>query len=104
MGKYGSSAAMRATMAWEGYKEMWPMALANHEVPYFHMREMADPNGVFKKWHPFNEHYDEVADFFSGLTKVIGYCHLRSFFSIARFVAGPSGMTSRPPPAPYRRS
>lgn len=34
---------------WAEFEETWPMALANHEVPYFHMREMADPNGVYAK-------------------------------------------------------
>jgi len=73
-------------LQWEEFENMWPLALANHEVPYFHMREMADPNGVYAKWHPFKDHQEEVADFFSGLVKVIGYCHLRGFFSIVRFV------------------
>jgi hypothetical protein len=58
--------------------------IARHGVPYFHMREMADPGGVYKKWHPFKEHYDEVAAFFADMTKVIGDCWLRSFFSVAR--------------------
>jgi hypothetical protein len=37
---------------WDHFDAMWPMILSTHEVPYFHMREMADPNGVFSKWHP----------------------------------------------------
>jgi hypothetical protein len=71
-------------LQWEEYESMWPMALANHDVPYFHMREFADPKGVYAKWHPPQDHQEQMADFFGGLTKVIGYCHLRPFFSIAR--------------------
>jgi hypothetical protein len=41
---------------WEEFENSWPMALANHNVPYFHMREMADPSGPFAKWHPPEEH------------------------------------------------
>lgn len=37
---------------WEEFETYWPMALANHEVPYFHMREMNDLKGPFGKWHP----------------------------------------------------
>ena len=41
-----------SSMHWDEFENSWPMALANHGVPYFHMREMADPNGPFAKWHP----------------------------------------------------
>jgi hypothetical protein len=44
---------------WEAFEALWPLVLATHEVPYFHMREMADPRGVFSKWHPPEDH--EVA-------------------------------------------
>jgi hypothetical protein len=71
-------------LQWEQYEAMWPMALANREVPYFHMREMASPTGVYKKWVPPQEHQEELADFFRGLTDVVSHCHLRGFFSIVR--------------------
>jgi hypothetical protein len=31
---------------WELFDAHWPMALANHGVPYFHMKEMRDPKGA----------------------------------------------------------
>jgi hypothetical protein len=72
-------------LQWERFEELWPKMLERHGVPYFHMREMADPNGVYAKWHPFKDHYDEVAAFFADMTKVIGEeCFLRAFFSITR--------------------
>jgi hypothetical protein len=48
------------------------------------MREMADPNGVYRKWHPPQQHAEEIKDFLSGLTKVIKYSHLEAFSSIVR--------------------
>ena len=69
---------------WGTFEEMWPTALANHDVPYFHMKEMADPNGVYKKWHPPQDHDAEKADFLGGLAKVIRYSKLEAFASIAR--------------------
>jgi hypothetical protein len=61
---------------WESFDTYWPMALTNAEVPYFHMREMADPNGIFAKWLPHEEHREEVANFFSDLAKVISHSML----------------------------
>jgi hypothetical protein len=69
---------------WEVFKTWWPMALANHEVPYFHMREMANPKGVFAKWHPPEEHRGELADFFGGLAKVVRESCLVGILSLVR--------------------
>jgi hypothetical protein len=69
---------------WEAFHTYWPMALANHDVPYFHMREMANPKGVFGKWHPPHEHKAELADFFGGLAKVIGQSRLVGICSLVR--------------------
>jgi hypothetical protein len=69
---------------WEEFGQMWPMLLATHEVPYLHMKEMANPNGVYKKWHPQKEHYEEWANFFADVTKVIGRCGIQGFGGIAR--------------------
>jgi hypothetical protein len=71
-------------LQWEQFEQDWPKMLKKHGVPYFHMREMADPHGVYAKWHPFKEHHAEVAAFFADLTKVIADCWLRSYFSITR--------------------
>src|SRR5262249_81389 len=71
-------------LSWEDFDNMWPMALANHDVPYFHMREMQDPNGVFAKWYPAKDHQAELADFFSGLAKRIYQSGLRSFCCLVR--------------------
>ena len=69
---------------WEHFNTFWPMALANHEVPYFHMREMAKPRGVFAKWLPPSDHQDELADFFSGLAKVVSDSCLVGVLSLVR--------------------
>ena len=69
---------------WTEYKTLWPMALATHDVPYFHRREMSKPNGVFKKWYPAHEHESELAAFQGDLAKVIGQSGLRAFGSIVR--------------------
>jgi hypothetical protein len=68
----------------EHFDAYWPMALANHDVPYFHMREIANPAGVFGKWHPHNEHRSELADFFGGLATVIRQSCLVGICSVVR--------------------
>jgi hypothetical protein len=69
---------------WEEFARSWPMALANHDVPYFHMREMADPRGPFAKWHPPEEHESARAAFFADLAKVIGRSGLTGFNCLVR--------------------
>ncbi|MGA2493084.1 MAG: hypothetical protein ABSF67_09055 [Roseiarcus sp.] len=69
---------------WEAFEEKWPKLLAKHGVPYFHMRELGRPNGVYKKWHPLKEHYAEMAAFYDDMTSIIGECWLTGFFSIVR--------------------
>jgi hypothetical protein len=69
---------------WAEYETLWPMALAMHDVPYFHRREMSEPNGPFKKWYPAPEHEAELAAFQGDLAKVIGQSGLRAFGSIVR--------------------
>jgi hypothetical protein len=69
---------------WEEFETYWPMALANHGVPYFHMKEMGDPHGIYGKWHPPKEHREEVADFLGGLAKVISRSCLVGVLSLVR--------------------
>jgi hypothetical protein len=69
---------------WETFDTYWPMALANAEVPYFHMREMADPRGPFAKWMPHSEHRTEVENFFSDMAKVIMHSNLTGFCGAVR--------------------
>ncbi len=69
---------------WAAFETLWPMAMANHDVPYFHMKEMADPNGVYAKWHPPQAHREERADYFAGMAKVIGQCRLVGIGSTVR--------------------
>jgi hypothetical protein len=70
--------------SWAQYEALWPLVLATHEVPYFHRREMSDPNGAFKKWYPAPEHEAELAAFQADLAKVIGQSGLKAFGSIVR--------------------
>ncbi len=69
---------------WEYFDTLWPMALANHEVPYFHMKEMGKPNGVYAKWYPAKDHKEELAAFFADLAKVINQTRLVGISSIVR--------------------
>jgi hypothetical protein len=69
---------------WEGYNGLWPMALANHEVPYYHGKEFLDPRGPYQKWQPLYAHGKEIADFMGDLIKVIGQSGLRGFASVVR--------------------
>lgn len=69
---------------WEAYEDKWQATLDTHEVPYFHMKEMADPNGVYGKWHPPKEHEAEKAAFFRDLTGALRYTRLQAFTSIVR--------------------
>jgi hypothetical protein len=69
---------------WEAFEEKWQAVLDKHEVPYFHMNEMADPDGVYKKWWPPQEHEAERKAFFSDLTEALRYCRLEAFASLVR--------------------
>lgn len=69
---------------WDGYNQMWPLALATHDVPYFHAREFGDRDGVYKKWHPLHEHEVQRGAFMADLAKVIGQCGLRGFSCVVR--------------------
>lgn len=73
-----------AAHRWEGFEEKWQAALDEHQVPYFHMKEMAYENGVYKKWHPPEEHEKEKSAFFHDLTEALKYCRLEAFASIVR--------------------
>jgi hypothetical protein len=75
---------MGSPIHWEVFDTYWPMALANSEVPYFHMREMADPKGPFAKWLPHADHRQEVDNFFSDMTKVISHANLHGFVCAVR--------------------
>jgi hypothetical protein len=69
---------------WQEFDDTWPLALATHDVPYFHMREMADPHGPFAKWHPPQQHESERAAFFLDLAKIIGRSGLSAFNCLVR--------------------
>lgn len=69
---------------WEFFEGEWPSVLRKHDVPYFHMREMAKPNGVYAKWHPPKEHKAEVAAFMADLAAVIKDSRIVGILSIVR--------------------
>ncbi len=69
---------------WEDFERAWQEMLDRHDVPYFHMKEMAKPKGVYAKWYPPQEHEGERRAFFKDLTSVINDCYLRPFCSIVR--------------------
>jgi hypothetical protein len=51
-------------------------------VPYFHIKEFWDPDGVYKKWLPTKDHYEEITSFMAGLARAIGRSRLKGFGSI----------------------
>jgi hypothetical protein len=67
---------------WSRFQTAWPVVLAKHGVPYFHMNELNSPTGVYKKWHPLNTHQVEVDNFYQGLSRVIGFCVLNGFLFV----------------------
>jgi hypothetical protein len=56
---------------WDYFDHLWSAALVRHGVPYFHMKEMMQANGVFAKWLPPENHVEEVASFFKDLVAAI---------------------------------
>ena len=73
-----------ASPQWDRFGVEWPPMLARHGVPYFHVTEMADPNGPFKKWLPPQEHESEVMEFFCDITRTIQECQFRAFGTTVR--------------------
>jgi hypothetical protein len=69
---------------WEDFEAAWHRLLDTHGIPYLHMKEMGNPEGVYKKWHPPQEHYEETANFFSDVAKTIGRCGIQGFGAITR--------------------
>jgi hypothetical protein len=69
---------------WVKFEKLWPAALTEHGVPYFHQREIGKPNGVYKKWHPLEEHSTELEAFFRGLVNVIADSGIIRFCSLVR--------------------
>ncbi|MBR1217644.1 hypothetical protein JQ557_06570 [Bradyrhizobium sp. U87765 SZCCT0131] len=69
---------------WKAFQQLWPEVLAKHGVPYFHMREMQKPNGVYAKWYPEKEHRQEVASFMGDLAEAIKESNLAGFGCLVR--------------------
>jgi len=69
---------------WEDFEDAWRVLLDTYEIPYLHMTEFADPCGPYAKWHPTEEHYEEIAAFFADVTRVIGRCGIQGFGAITR--------------------
>ncbi len=69
---------------WEQFDRTWPELLKRHDVPYFHMKEMVKPNGVFAKWLPPQDHAEERRAFFSDIVETISTCRFGAFGAIVR--------------------
>lgn len=69
---------------WDQFESAWSSLLERHSVPWLHMKEMADPNGHFKKWLPPHDHRDELKAFFSDVSRTINNCRFRAFGTIVR--------------------
>lgn len=66
---------------WTFFEELWAALLAKHGVPYFHMREMGKPHGAFAKWHPPEDHQEELIAFFTDIVAAIQRPNLQLFGS-----------------------
>ena len=64
---------------WQLFEEKWPKLLEKHGVPYFHMKELERPDGVYKKWHPLKEHQEDIASFYKDMTSLISECWVSGF-------------------------
>jgi hypothetical protein len=69
---------------WEDFERDWSLLLDTHEIPHLHMREFADPKGVYAKWWPAKEHYAELAALFQDVVKVIGRSKIEGFGGMTR--------------------
>jgi hypothetical protein len=69
---------------WKAFDENWPVQLAVHGVPYFHMKEMHIPDGVYAKWNPPKDHQPEWIRFLGDMGGVIEHCRLLGIASIVR--------------------
>jgi hypothetical protein len=69
---------------WEDFEESWKLLLDTHDIPYLHMREFQDPNGVYAKWWPAKEHYAELAALFADVAKAIGRSRIEPFGGMTR--------------------
>ena len=69
---------------WGEFDSKWPVMLAKHGVPYFHMREASDPKGPFAKWLPSQDHQPEWTAFLSDVAKVIDDAWLTSICCLVR--------------------
>ena len=66
---------------WNRFLPMWKLALDKHKVPYFHAKEIKNPLGLYSKWHPLEQHEDELKYFSSDLLLAIGVGSLNLFFA-----------------------
>ena len=69
---------------WNRFEPAWDAVMGRHGVPYFHMKEMARPNGVYAKWHPPREHRDDLKAFFADMVAAIHDSGIVGFCSIVR--------------------
>jgi hypothetical protein len=69
---------------WEQFESAWTPLLERHGVPWLHMKEMADPNGHFKKWLPPQDHRAELKAFFSDVARTINDCRFGAFGATVR--------------------
>ena len=69
---------------WAQFEESWSMFLDRHGVPYFHMKEMANPSGPFKKWLPPHDHKAELDAFFADVADTIANCGFSAFGATIR--------------------
>lgn len=67
---------------WEFFERLWAGVLAIHGVPYFHMREMANRNGAFAKWHPPEQHEAEVTAYLGDAVRAIRDPYLQMFGAV----------------------
>jgi len=64
------------------FERLWRGVLTTHGVPYFHMKEMATPNGAFAKWHPPEKHQEAVTAYLKDAVSAIRDPYLHMFGAV----------------------
>jgi hypothetical protein len=66
---------------WKMFGKLWNDILNIYGVPYSHMKELGDPEGPYKKWHPLWMHQEDIESFLNLLAWAIGNSRIVGFGS-----------------------
>jgi hypothetical protein len=69
---------------WEDFEVPWKRMLDAYSIPYLHIREFNDCEGVYAKWWPAKDHYAELAALFHDVTEIIGKSKIEGIGGMTR--------------------